>query len=97
MRGCSITYVERMQKILDNNKVRIDQLSDKARAVVTDWRKLRNALPRPSNSISAPVFHSLERCADNQCLCSLYKPVHRLRVCKGCYCAAYCSAQCQER
>ena len=31
------------------------------------------------------------------CACSGHKPFHPVRVCKGCWRALYCSAQCQRR
>lgn len=44
-------------------------------------------------SLSTPM----ERCAWKNCLCNVHKPIHRLRVCRGCWQVAYCNAKCQRR
>lgn len=40
-----------------------------------------------------------KHCNWKLCLCSqsAMKPLHRIRVCKGCYCVYYCNSNCQAR
>lgn len=49
------------------------------------------------NADASPAFMLLERCGWQECLCSVHRPIHRLRVCKGCWRVAYCNAKCQSR
>lgn len=37
------------------------------------------------------------RCHYASCLCSVYRPSHSLKICKGCHQVFYCNAQCQRR
>lgn len=62
------------------------------------WRALGDVLRyHPEDDDASPVFGALERCGWEGCLCSVHKPAHSLRVCKGCWVVAYCGAQCQKR
>lgn len=41
-------------------------------------------------------FGPLERCARQECACSVFQPTHSLRLCTGCWSVAYCNGRCQE-
>lgn len=41
-------------------------------------------------------FEPLERCAWEQCLCSVFRPLHSLKKCTGCHMVAYCNLRCQR-
>ncbi|GJE93275.1 zinc finger MYND domain-containing protein [Phanerochaete sordida] len=41
-------------------------------------------------------FPLLKRCHRPECLCSVYKPSHRMRICAGCCKVAYCNKICQS-
>ena len=45
----------------------------------------------------ANAFPEQSRCGWVECLCSTYKPVHPLRMCKGCWTVAYCGGTCQKK
>ena len=74
--------------------------------IIRSWNELGIALevekyPWEAKSIddfgSQAAFGPSERCGWKNCLCSVYKPIHRLRVCKGCYRVAYCNPDCQTK
>lgn len=76
-----------------------DMSSDKALRsldLARAWRGLGRALPEEDVPGGDWRFSPLERCAWKDCLCSVYKPLHRMRVCRGCHSAAYCGKKCQE-
>lgn len=58
------------------------------------WKMVENLIPYPENVKESP-FPLLQRCGWRECLCSVHKPAHRLRVCKGCWLIAYCGSRCQ--
>ena len=57
-----------------------------------DVTTVRLALPLSN----LPYWRTPKRCFWGACACSTYKPAHRLRVCKGCWRALYCSTRCQS-
>lgn len=70
--------------------------------IVQAWHAFGKALEvekylSVAEQTSHSVFPPLERCAWQDCLCSVYKPIHPLRVCKGCWRVVYCNAKCQTR
>lgn len=50
-----------------------------------------------SGPLPTGLFTALERCRSKDCLCSIHKPIHHLRICTGCWCAAYCNVRCQTK
>ena len=72
-------------------------------SVFESWKQLGEVLEvekhrsaDESEDHTKAIFSPWERCAWKQCLCSVHKPIHRMRVCKGCYRVAYCNANCQH-
>lgn len=65
------------------------------------WKSLGNTLQlagsRTSGSEVEQELDILERCAREECACSVYKPKHPMKVCKRCWLAAYCNERCQIR
>ncbi|GJE93332.1 zinc finger MYND domain-containing protein [Phanerochaete sordida] len=61
------------------------------------WYALQEhvAWPAPREPYHAP-FGALERCAWDECLCSVHKPAHCKRICKGCERVMYCGERCQR-
>ena len=41
------------------------------------------------------VVNPLERCNWQDCVCSVFKPIHLVRICQGCRAVAYCNSKCQ--
>ena len=66
------------------------------------WAELGRALEKYDTKLELDdrdiksAFLGRSRCAWSKCLCSIYKPVHALRVCKGCWRVAYCGPKCQK-
>lgn len=62
------------------------------------WMGLGSYIPREGprimNRWTPPL---LKRCGWQECLCSVYKPAHRMRVCNGCCKVAYCGDRCQKQ
>ncbi|EKM50054.1 uncharacterized protein PHACADRAFT_153362 [Phanerochaete carnosa HHB-10118-sp] len=52
--------------------------------------------PKSPDTDGSP-FTALKRCHWSECLCSVYKPSHRLRICEGCWRVAYCNKICQSK
>ncbi|KAH8094544.1 hypothetical protein BXZ70DRAFT_363998 [Cristinia sonorae] len=44
-----------------------------------------------------PFWLSDKRCFLDACACSVIRPTHHVRVCKGCFRAMYCNVACQRR
>ena len=51
----------------------------------------------PESNDMTHAFEPLRRCSWTECVCSVHKPAHKLRVCKGCCVVAYCGTKCQTR
>lgn len=70
-------------------------------SIHNEWIKLGQELERGMSAATVedaeefPV-EILKRCSWRDCACSVYAPVHHLRVCTMCYMAAYCSVLCQK-
>ena len=68
---------------------------------VTTWKRLGNHMPDMEDALEdddgISSFPPLERCHWTLCECSVHKPAHRLKVCKGCWVVAYCGSRCQAR
>ncbi|KAH8094545.1 hypothetical protein BXZ70DRAFT_947962 [Cristinia sonorae] len=75
--------------------------------VVNAWRKYgltlglkegeeNTTLPRPTIS-SQPYWMMEKRCFWDGCPCSVVRPSHHVRACKGCFQVMYCNAICQQR
>lgn len=60
------------------------------------WRSVGDVLWLPRRDEETSPFRVLKRCHWVECLCSVHKPAHGLKVCTGCWLAAYCGSQCQE-
>lgn len=66
--------------------------------IVEIWRELGSYFPqRRHGGNNSSIFTPLERCSWAGCACSVFKPAHRLKVCKGCRLVAYCGSGCQTR
>ncbi|GJE93258.1 zinc finger MYND domain-containing protein [Phanerochaete sordida] len=62
------------------------------------WERIGAAIPPvPSEAAPASPFELLQRCGWSECLCSVHKPAHRMRICTGCWLVAYCGPRCQEK
>lgn len=75
----------------------------KWRLMVSGWIALGRALEVEKYHTSSPgeqetesTFTPLERCGWKYCLCSVHKPTHCLKVCRGCWQVTYCNLQCQK-
>lgn len=60
------------------------------------WRALGRLIPI-SRDDPVPAFTPLQRCNWQECLCSVHRPAHHLKVCKRCWLVSYCSSRCQKR
>lgn len=60
------------------------------------WNSLGAKLEFGTDS-SRNEFGPLQRCANQACMCSVYKCPRPMKSCKGCYLAAYCNRNCQEK
>ncbi|GJE93279.1 hypothetical protein PsYK624_094380 [Phanerochaete sordida] len=58
------------------------------------WRRAGTFFPPVPDAAESP-FEPLERCGWGECLCSVHKPAHRMRICRGCWLVAYCGTKCQ--
>ncbi|GJE93261.1 zinc finger MYND domain-containing protein [Phanerochaete sordida] len=85
------------ESVEDIDKRRLVRAWPAWRHTVILWRALGAAVPLSADQDDqgAAAFAPLERCGWRGCLCSVHAPAHRLRVCKGCWLAAYCGARCQ--
>lgn len=61
------------------------------------WQGLGNFIPCTSDAAIPAAFEMLQRCSWHKCMCSVHKPAHRLKLCKGCRVVAYCNTGCQTR
>lgn len=62
------------------------------------WQRVGTLIPPvPDLEASEAAFEVLQRCGWGECLCSVHKPAHRMRICKGCWVVAYCGAECQKK
>ncbi|GJE93322.1 zinc finger MYND domain-containing protein [Phanerochaete sordida] len=66
------------------------------RAFAQLWTSVKALLPAALEDEQSAQFGMLERCAWSECLCSRYKPAHKMRLCQGCERAAYCGERCQR-
>lgn len=73
--------------------------SDLEAALVSSWKNMANGIctiqPRilsyfPEESLDPKGCYSI------RCLCFGSRPVHKMRVCKGCWNVRYCSKRCQK-
>ncbi|GJE93330.1 zinc finger MYND domain-containing protein [Phanerochaete sordida] len=67
------------------------------RAFVQLWTSVKALLPAAPQAEQPAQFGMLERCAWDECLCSRYKPAHRMRLCQGCERVVYCGERCQRK
>ncbi|GJE89911.1 zinc finger MYND domain-containing protein [Phanerochaete sordida] len=80
----------------DLNRRRLVLRSQEWKEFARVWRGVGRAIPDvPEGEASESPFEPLARCAWGGCLCSVHKPKHRMRVCKGCWVVAYCGTKCQ--
>ncbi|GJE93254.1 zinc finger MYND domain-containing protein [Phanerochaete sordida] len=87
---------------MDSMHARALHKSQKWRPMVQSWTALGKALEVEKHLVPAPAdaelpFAPLERCGWRECLCSVHRPTHGLKVCLGCWQVAYCNAECQEK
>ena len=61
------------------------------------WEKVGKLIPPAPQELGEPPFELLQRCGWSGCLCSVHKPAHKMRICKGCWLVAYCGAGCQKK
>ncbi|CAL1711688.1 unnamed protein product [Somion occarium] len=80
---------------------RINPAGVKSADTIELWQYLGRAFGLRENDAPAQLFPGFTSCTKScrwkDCLCSCNKPWHRLRVCKGCWRALYCSSKCQTR
>lgn len=68
------------------------------------WSQLGRALTAAEKNISSAGSTSpdassspTERCASEECACSVFRTSHAMKVCRGCWGVSYCNAICQKR
>ncbi|GJE93331.1 zinc finger MYND domain-containing protein [Phanerochaete sordida] len=66
------------------------------RVFMKQWSSVEAILGKSIGEGRTPPVGLLERCAWRECLCSVYKPAHRMRTCKGCEWVVYCGERCQK-
>ncbi|GJE90256.1 zinc finger MYND domain-containing protein [Phanerochaete sordida] len=72
------------------------------REALVVWRKLGRFMPADArvddndNEGKESRLGVLERCAWKECECHVHRPLHRVKLCKGCWLVAYCGARCQK-
>ncbi|GJE90260.1 zinc finger MYND domain-containing protein [Phanerochaete sordida] len=61
------------------------------------WRRLGWFMPADAreDDVDEEPRGVLERCAWTECECHVHRPLHPVKVCKGCWLVAYCGARCQ--
>lgn len=50
-----------------------------------------------AEDLNVSPWSPLKRCRRPDCLCSVHKPKHALRICHGCWSVAYCNEVCQAK
>ncbi|EKM50120.1 uncharacterized protein PHACADRAFT_264672 [Phanerochaete carnosa HHB-10118-sp] len=61
------------------------------------WQRVGDLIPPvPDMEADEAAFEVLQRCGWGECLCSVHKPAHRMKICKGCWVVAYCGPRCQK-
>lgn len=66
------------------------------RRLWTAWNAIGAKL-EPGADLNPREFGPLQRCANQACMCSVYKCSLPMKACKRCYLAAYCNRNCQEK
>lgn len=67
------------------------------KSLVNAWTLLGLFIRDSPNELAYERPSLLQRCSSIDCPCNAFKAEHRLRVCKGCWTALYCSSRCQAR
>lgn len=67
-----------------------------------NWNLFGPILERGVNAVQTSQpdcqeFGPLERCANQECVCSVFKSTHAMKICKQCFLVSYCNKSCQER
>ncbi|GJE90261.1 zinc finger MYND domain-containing protein [Phanerochaete sordida] len=67
------------------------------RGALIAWRQLGRFMPPDAREDveEESGLAVLERCAWAGCGCHIHKPLHPVKVCKGCWLVAYCGPRCQ--
>ncbi|GJE90267.1 zinc finger MYND domain-containing protein [Phanerochaete sordida] len=67
------------------------------RGALAAWRQLGRFMPPDAREEvdEEGGLAVLERCACAECECHVHKPLHPVKVCKGCWLVAYCGPKCQ--
>lgn len=60
-------------------------------------RELERCQPPTYNRPEPRDFELLRRCSYSGCACSVFRVTHGMSMCKGCYLAAYCNWNCQQK
>lgn len=76
----------------------ISRLSTPINDVRREWTLLGRIMKKYNAELeddeTRSTFPALSRCGWTEC--SIYKPAHALRACKGCWRVAYCRPECQK-
>lgn len=74
------------------------------RSLYNAWRQLGEDLETSDVLFNARTvnlnvrdFEPLERCAFDQCECSVFESTHPMKACRGCFLVAYCNEECQRK
>ncbi|GJE90283.1 zinc finger MYND domain-containing protein [Phanerochaete sordida] len=60
------------------------------------WRRLGRFMPADAREDGEEERRGVfERCAWRECGCHVHRPLHLVKVCKGCWLASYCGPRCQ--
>ncbi|GJE85239.1 hypothetical protein PsYK624_013170 [Phanerochaete sordida] len=91
------TYTTWQASADDIARERLAQRYPRWQPLLATWRIIGDAVrPPPAPEDEPAAFGALERCAWARCLCSVHRPGHPMRVCKGCSAVGYCGPRCQK-
>lgn len=99
LRVFALDWMIGAQKELDELPEDADPLLKTVRAVCAQLYQdlLDHHMSMVSHEVAgAQDFEPLERCAWEECTCTVFQPLHKLKKCTGCHLVAYCNLRCQR-